>query len=82
MSLTLDDPVILGPGRRVAALCRVTVGGAAQNGVLTLHASKTPIAILMERDGMLEIHGLDDRSMTREAVEALCPGVLSMFAPG
>lgn len=82
MTVMLDRAVQVGDAT-VAAICRVRVVPQGWRGGALFLAEKMPVAILIGHAGRVACFAPDATGMSREEIEALCPGALAAFsAPG
>lgn len=79
MSVVLETP-LRARGHWVATLSRVWVAGHGESGGLALAGGKQPLAVMIrEPQGRVRAVDFDNRPLTRDQVEALCPGAWDAF---
>jgi len=81
MNHVLDTPVICGDVA-VAALSRVRISRTGGPGAAALVCDKVPVAILVRQGAWVRAMTPEGDAMTRQAVDAMCPGVVAGFAGG
>ena len=79
MSHVLDTPVICG-GVAVAALSRIRISRTGALGAAAFVCDKVPVAILVRQGELVRAMTPEGDAMTRQAIDALCPGALARFA--
>ena len=79
MSVVLDTPVTCG-GVEVATISRVRVVSEGWRTGGMVFADKTPVAVLVRgADGVRALSVPRGQALTRNEVEALCPGAWTAF---